>query len=124
MTTLKNLFAKVYTIYACNPNEVYYLIKYKGRLVWRTLDEIDDCKDMFCFMKDHFTKHEMNDLATDLLNRVTPFVEAFDAFTGIPIKINKIPADITNIQISESVPTLEDGNMWVDSNIWWDVKNG
>jgi hypothetical protein len=115
MPVLKDLYKVSICINACNPNKVYYLIRYKGRLVWRTIDKMKDCADMFCFVKSEtFSDEEMVDVIESLAQRNPIQIDKY--------KVQAVPKDVTYLQVMEFIPTIEDGNMWAEGLTWADVQ--
>ena len=119
MTILKDLYTTIYTIYACNPNKCYYLIKYKGRLAWQAIDKFDDCRNLFCIIKNKNNMIEMSNILLDLTSRLK---SSWTDIDGHIITIPKIPKDATYIQLVESRPTIEDGKMWTENIDWVDIE--
>lgn len=115
MPTLKELYYSALSIHACNKDKVYYLMKYKGRAAWRTIDQIDDCANMICFVKnENFGMTELTELIKCLKER-TPV--QFDNY-----KVQNLPKDVDYLQITTFIPTIEDDKMWTHDLSWIDVQ--
>jgi hypothetical protein len=93
-STIKDHLPKLWAFWACNDNEVFYLIQSrKGRpLLWKTLDGIQDSRDMI------------------LWNNKT---DAYDALKKI-MNEHRYPDNITRFQIGEVIPSYVDGGYWYE----------
>jgi hypothetical protein len=94
-STIKDYLPKLWTFWACNENEVYYLIESKkiGTMLWKTLDEIQDSRDMIVW----HTNKDANDVLKELMKK------------------GRYPQGTTHFQLGEVIPSYEGGYWYEDT---------
>lgn len=91
--TINSIIKPMWAVYACNDNEVFYLIQNKNKkLVWKTIDEIHDEKNMVvCDTKDQILA-----LSKNLKDK------------------NNIPKTAKQFEFVKGFITFEDRKFWLD----------
>jgi hypothetical protein len=115
MSTLKDLVITAYAIYACTPDKVYYLNKYKGRYAWQTIDKMKDCRNMFCIFENEISQTDLANLIADIADRFKITIVEDDGKVQI---IPKVPKEADKLQISKFSPTFENGLLWTEDFEW------
>lgn len=89
----KHLSKKLWSAYFTNDNKVWYMISHKsGKIIYKTIDEIDDLSDMVVF---NTQKEAMTFVKWDIIN-------------------NTYPDDASSVEVGQGYLTREDENLWFD----------
>lgn len=91
---IKDYLPTLWSFWACEDNEVYYLVKTskKGKVGWKTLKDMEDARDMVVFGNYKDALAVMNDI----------------------LKGKQYPASVNNFQIGPVIPSYEDGFWYQD----------
>ena len=90
----KEMFEKKWMVWACGPDEVYYVFESRGshKFKWETLKNHNDVSDTLCFE----SKKEA------------------EAFIQYCIINKKIPKDCNRFDYGAVYPNIEDGQYWYE----------
>ena len=89
----KHLSKKLWSAYFTNENKVWYMLTHKsGKIVYKTIDEIDDLSDMIVF-----------NTQTEAMT-----------FVQWDITDNTYPAEATDVEVEQGYLTREDEQLWFD----------
>lgn len=98
--TWGTLIPTKWMVWACEPNEVFYLTLVKNKVSWVKTEDLYDSKDTIVFNK---------------LDKAKEFIKKC-------IKKKLLPSDKINaIEYARVVPTFEDGKLWYEI---YDEKEG
>lgn len=97
--TWGKLIPSKWMLWACEDNDVHYLVLVDDKVTWMNTSSIDDCKDVIIFNK---------------LSKAREFIHKC-------INRKLLPKGVVNIEYAQVVPSFEDGKLWYEI---YDAKTG